>query len=540
MQRHYSVITFVFVIIITISSPALATVQGTVMDTDGNPVAGATLKFVQTDYPDNVMTSTTGTEGRYSIDFTVGVKDDEVSVPDDFSLGHNYPNPFNPTTTIPFSLDQSSHITLSVYNIIGQKVITLIDSYTSAGKHSVIWNGLGDNGKMVAAGTYIYQLHSKGKVENKKMLLVDGGSFRYSNSKNILNNANSIHLSKPALIGKFIIMITGPNIFDYIESDVVLSDGMTRDFVVSSIDSFRPITHLNPIFYIDGAFTLSWPVSTYSDFALYRLYESTTKEMGDEREIYSSDDLNSTKYTDANIPNGELRYYRLDVENSLGLVTHGTVRAAFANSNIVPNVPEDGLLAYHPLDETAEDRSTYHHDGVIEGPIPTSDRNDDENRAYYFDGNDQIIISGTSDFNDLASFTVSAWIYPTEVNTHNTIISKVKPNRDFVLKITWSGQLEIHFAHSATYYVCYTGEVIPLFTWTHVAITWDGTMWKIYIDGVPVKETDYTGYAPLWTGSIMAIGSMNEREKFTGKIDEVRIYNHRLNDDEITRLYYEL
>ncbi len=58
-------------------------------------------------------------------------------------------------------------------------------------------------------------------------------------------------------------------------------------------------------------------------------------------------------------------------------------------------------------------------------------------------------------------------------------------------------------------------------------------------DGIPVKATDITGYAPLWTGSIMAIGSMNEREKFTGKIDEVRIYNHRLEDAEIIRLYYE-
>ena len=82
-----------------------------------------------------------------------------VVMPDDYKLANAYANPFNPTTTIEFSLPIAKTISLTVYNMLGQEVVRLIDnsSYT-AGSYKANWNGLDANGRMVASGTYFYTL----------------------------------------------------------------------------------------------------------------------------------------------------------------------------------------------------------------------------------------------------------------------------------------------------------------------------------------------------------------------------------------------
>jgi Tol biopolymer transport system component len=96
----------------------------------------------------------------------------EVSVPSQFKLIGNYPNPFNPSTTIEFSLSASGKASLAVYNMSGQKVRELVAGQLSAGKHSVIWNGRDDRGKPVSSGVYITRLKMEGKVESHRMTLV--------------------------------------------------------------------------------------------------------------------------------------------------------------------------------------------------------------------------------------------------------------------------------------------------------------------------------------------------------------------------------
>ncbi len=66
----------------------------------------------------------------------------------------NYPNPFNPSTNIKFSLKADSKVTLNIYNVRGQKVKTLINDNMQAGWHSIVWNGRDDNGKSVSSGVY--------------------------------------------------------------------------------------------------------------------------------------------------------------------------------------------------------------------------------------------------------------------------------------------------------------------------------------------------------------------------------------------------
>jgi tetratricopeptide (TPR) repeat protein len=87
-------------------------------------------------------------------------------------LESNFPNPFNPSTTISFLLPKDAICTLEVFNIRGQKVKTLINETRFAGNHSVVWNGLDDNGKPVSSGLYLYRLTTPNSSQTNKMLLL--------------------------------------------------------------------------------------------------------------------------------------------------------------------------------------------------------------------------------------------------------------------------------------------------------------------------------------------------------------------------------
>ncbi len=90
-----------------------------------------------------------------------------------FSLGTNRPNPFNPSTTIAFDVPQVAHITLTIYNVLGQEVIRLIDEQRSPGRYEVAWNGRNAQGAGVSTGIYMYRLTSStGFAEAKRMTLL--------------------------------------------------------------------------------------------------------------------------------------------------------------------------------------------------------------------------------------------------------------------------------------------------------------------------------------------------------------------------------
>lgn len=109
----------------------------------------------------------------YDSDVSVGVRDDEHSpLPESVKLGQNFPNPFNPTTEISFSVPKAGHVTLTVFNILGQKLATLVDQELSAGEHSVIWDGRNEKGETAASGVYFYSLQTAEASESRKMLLV--------------------------------------------------------------------------------------------------------------------------------------------------------------------------------------------------------------------------------------------------------------------------------------------------------------------------------------------------------------------------------
>ena len=95
------------------------------------------------------------------------VKDGDSEIPTKFELSQNYPNPFNPTTVIKFAVPKAGNYHLSVYNILGQKIMSLVDDQLQAGFHSVTFDGA-----RVASGIYIYSLEGENVNISRKMLLI--------------------------------------------------------------------------------------------------------------------------------------------------------------------------------------------------------------------------------------------------------------------------------------------------------------------------------------------------------------------------------
>ena len=83
----------------------------------------------------------------------------------------NYPNPFNPSTTISYTMGQAGWVTLKVFNTLGQEIATLVDGYQTAGQQTALWNGLNQNGQTVSSGLYFYRLSTTGAVHSGRMLL---------------------------------------------------------------------------------------------------------------------------------------------------------------------------------------------------------------------------------------------------------------------------------------------------------------------------------------------------------------------------------
>ncbi len=111
--------------------------------------------------PDQQFTVRMGTH-------VVGLSKSEI--PMDFMLGNNYPNPFNPTTTINYGLPNTGHVSLTIFNLTGRKIRTLVNAEQSAGYKSVIWDGKNDAGEMVSTGIYFYRMVSEEFNQTKKMV----------------------------------------------------------------------------------------------------------------------------------------------------------------------------------------------------------------------------------------------------------------------------------------------------------------------------------------------------------------------------------
>ena len=98
---------------------------------------------------------------------------DEINqLPQAFNLYNNYPNPFNPVTTLRYDIPENSHVTITIYDMLGRQVKTLINQTQDAGYKSLIWDATNDYGKPVSAGIYLYQIQAGEYISTKKMVLL--------------------------------------------------------------------------------------------------------------------------------------------------------------------------------------------------------------------------------------------------------------------------------------------------------------------------------------------------------------------------------
>ena len=136
------------------------------------PIDKATVRFTvwASDGTDSVKVE--GEDRVLFVDIYQYLSTKDDLTPTEFALHDNYPNPFNPTTQIRFDLPQVTDATLTIYNMMGQKIRTFSMSSLPAGYHTVTWNATNDYGQQVSAGVYLYQLQSKGFVRTKKMILL--------------------------------------------------------------------------------------------------------------------------------------------------------------------------------------------------------------------------------------------------------------------------------------------------------------------------------------------------------------------------------
>lgn len=119
-----------------------------------------------------------GQQGSYDIVMTDVVAVENPYVPGEqapaaaFTLDQNFPNPFNPATTIAFDLARAEHVSLSVFDMQGRLVRTLVNEARAAGSYNVVWDGAGDDGRRAASGTYVYRLESDSQIQSRTMVLV--------------------------------------------------------------------------------------------------------------------------------------------------------------------------------------------------------------------------------------------------------------------------------------------------------------------------------------------------------------------------------
>ena len=132
------------------------------------------------DFLDRGIQITKDSRVAYDIKVIIGESDyvekmsDEIlnNIPTAYYLSQNYPNPFNPMTKLDYNLPLRSKVNISIYNVLGQEIKTLVNEVKEYGYHSVSWNGNDNKGREMSSGVYFARITSQSFIKTRKMLLV--------------------------------------------------------------------------------------------------------------------------------------------------------------------------------------------------------------------------------------------------------------------------------------------------------------------------------------------------------------------------------
>ena len=158
------------------------------------------------------------------------------ALPERFALGPNYPNPFNPSTIIPYQLAASSAVRLEVFNLLGQHIATLVDGERPAGFHTATWHATDVAGRAVGAGVYIYRMTVGVESQTGRMVLLDGqAGVSAGGAASVMPGASGIGRSDGADAQVYGLIVSGSGLVPYVDSSFRVESGMAPvELVVSS------------------------------------------------------------------------------------------------------------------------------------------------------------------------------------------------------------------------------------------------------------------------------------------------------------------
>ena len=256
------------------ASPAAAQLaSGTITDSDGNPVVGATVTFIEEEADGRSHIALADGNGDYRIDFSKTTAIDRSSPrPTTTHLLPNYPNPFNPSTLIPYRLSRGGQVQLTLYNVLGQPIRTLVNETQQAGDHSARWDGRMNSGQGAAAGIYLVQLRTQDVSDVRKMVLLDGArgpdpvasefiaANKPSSAAQFGNRLFTVEISSADLLlyRQRGLSLAANNILDFqvprLEAQLILEE----DFRIRNVDQLNELLQLtrNQPFRIAGRLSL--------------------------------------------------------------------------------------------------------------------------------------------------------------------------------------------------------------------------------------------------------------------------------------------
>ena len=234
-------------LVLSVGAEAEPVVEGQVRLIDQQPVVGASvLLFDLADLSRGaVARARTDASGQFVLSLgALGGR----ALPQGFALGQNYPNPFNPSTVIPYQLRTAAHVRIDVFNVLGQRVATLVDGAQAAGFHSVRWDATDRFGRSVAAGVYLYRLLVDGAVQqSKRMVLVDGQAGVASPGAAVGPLAAGA-APVASVDGDYGLVIGGAGMVPYVDGAFAVRSGMAPvAFVVEASGSARGAMLASPL-----------------------------------------------------------------------------------------------------------------------------------------------------------------------------------------------------------------------------------------------------------------------------------------------------
>ena len=150
---------------------ASANQLSSIIDLNITPISTVASEVAVISFENIIVAGENGQELDYPDSFVYEVSNSDL-IPTTTSLSNVYPNPFNPSTTIDYTLSNNSDVKLSIYDMQGWFVRVLVSNNQEAGIYNVVWNGFNDNGEQVSSGMYLVLMEANGNVYQQSVTLL--------------------------------------------------------------------------------------------------------------------------------------------------------------------------------------------------------------------------------------------------------------------------------------------------------------------------------------------------------------------------------